>query len=218
MNFYQTFIKNNNLFRSILIILLTTFVFILLYEFVYDGTIPVKSTIDNKYYKVRRGADMLTKSNNLAIINIKLNYLVNSLKEDLLNNKTTIPKNKIEDVNRLIYNWGDGIDIKEIGNFESDAAYVLNKRNMSFCLRASPMGGQLEDINILTYVAIHEISHIMSIETGHGDEFTNNMIYLLNYSKTLKPTDSRIVPFYIDINNTDDNSNFCGVEINGSPT
>lgn len=207
----KNIISNNKLFNTFFTILLSIFICYLLYNYVYDGTIYIKSGIDGKSYKVRRGFDMQKKADNLAIINLKLNYLVQTLKNDTRYNNQS-------NVKRLINNWGDGIDIKEIGNFETDAAYVINKKNMSFCLRTSPIGGKLEELNKLTYVAIHEISHIMSEEIGHGDEFTDNMKFLLDYSKTLNPSDSRITPFYIDISTTNDHTAFCSVEIGNSPT
>ena len=61
---------------------------------------------------------------------------------------------------------------------ESDAAYVINKQYMSFCLKnfcnESECEVSLETVNLLTYVGIHELSHIMSNEIGHGDEFKTN--------------------------------------------
>ena len=36
------------------------------------------------------------------------------------------------------------------------------------------------DENTLTFVAIHELAHIMTKSIGHGDDFWNNMRYLLS--------------------------------------
>jgi len=50
-------------------------------------------------------------------------------------------------------------------------SYSVNKgEELSFCLR-SKKTGELHDINLLTYVGIHEISHIACPEIGHGDLF-----------------------------------------------
>jgi ABC-type multidrug transport system fused ATPase/permease subunit len=122
---------------------------------------------------------------------------------------------------RLIDNWSDDISIKEIGLMETDAAYVIDKHNMSFCLRTSPSGGNLESLNLLTYVAIHEQAHVMSIEIGHGNEFNANFKYLLNYAKTLKyinPLTNQEEAMYVPIEpaSNEADSNFCGVHISSN--
>lgn len=180
------------------------------YVYVYDGTELFTSKIDNKKYKVRRGNDAQFKADLLALINIKLNSIVSSLKNDnslLLN----------EDVQRLIRKWDSGISIKEIGNMESDAAYVINKKHMSFCLHEKPNGGSYPDKNLMTYVGIHELSHIMSKETGHGKEFIKNFQFLLNYAKNTNyfdPTIHQWLPVYSPLNN--DIENYCGVSLENS--
>jgi hypothetical protein len=174
---------------------------------VFDGTISKMSTVDNKYYNVRKGPDLLTRVNNLAIINLKLGIIVESLSNDprYVNNST---------VQRLVNKWGYGVSIKEIGRFERDAAYVLDKSSMSFCLRKSPIGGELESLNILTYGAIHELAHIMSIEIGHDKEFQANFKFLIDYSKTLtfnNPLTNEREPIYTEL--SDEDSAYCGVKI-----
>jgi hypothetical protein len=177
------------------------------YTFIFDGTISVMSNIDNEYYNVRKGPDLLTRVNNLAMINLKLNIIVESLSKD-------IKYNNFIPVQRLVNKWNYGVSIKEIGRFETDAAYVLDKSSMSFCLRKSPAGGELESLNILTYGAIHELAHIMSIEIGHDKEFQNNFRFLINYSKLLtfmNPLTGQIENVYTQLRS--DESAYCGVNI-----
>ena len=203
---------NINEFNITFLILIIIYI---CYEFIYDGTENYESSIDGKCYKVRRGdSELQQKVDNLAIINLKLNTIVKSLDQSEYSH--------LENVIRLIKNWNKGVSIKEIGLMEDDAAYVIDKHKMAFCLRTSPKGGDLESLNLLTYVAIHELSHVMSIETDHGEEFKNNFKFLLNYAKTVEyinPLTLQKEYIYVSINPQENkkDSNFCGVEIsNGS--
>lgn len=171
------------------------------YNFFYDGTEHFLSTVDNKLYKVREPNKQL-KANLLAVLNSKLNIITFSLKND--------PKyNKQQNVLRLINNWDSGVTMKEVGRLESDAAYVINKKHMSFCLKDFN-SLDLPDVNLLTYVGIHELSHIMSDEVGHGDEFKLNFKFLLDYSKGLKYNGDQL---YISLNQIKTPDNYCGVSI-----
>jgi hypothetical protein len=195
-------------------IVILAFVFFIRYF--YDGTEPFKSTIDNKSYKVRAGENSQLKADLLAFINLKLNILVDSLSKES-RYSGNVP------VQRLIENWNRGVSIKEIGYLESDAAYVINKQDMSFCLQDSPEPGarvkttSFADTNLITYVAIHELAHIMSRETGHGSEFVENFQFLLDYSKNISyknPFTGKTEPLYspyTKVPNTADN--FCGVKL-----
>ena len=200
----------NSLYTVVLIL-----VIILFHRYIYDGTEYLKSTIDSQYYKVRPGEYQQQKVNFLAMLNNKFTILVNAL------NKDPLYTNDIA-VQRLITNWENGISIKEIGNMENDAAYVINKQAMSFCLQDSPnLGGNIknkniEDTNLITYVGIHELAHCMSDESGHGSEFIKNFDFLLNYSKDLTYTDpftNKIAPLYIQLNQLNTSDNYCGVAL-----
>jgi hypothetical protein len=210
---------NKKLLKNVLYGLLIVAAVILFNKYFYDGTQPFRSTIDNRDYKVRLDNNSQLKANLLAFINLKLNILVKALADD--------PKYKnSEPVQRLIYNWNKGISIKEIGYMESDAAYVINKQDMAFCLQDGPnkrdptKTTKFSDTNLITYVAIHELAHIMSDETGHGSEFVNNFGLLLDYSQNItytnpftNKTETLYTPFK-QVTGTSDN--FCGVKLQNS--
>ena len=198
--------------NELIFVLVSILVIYIFYIFVYDGTTTFFCSINQEYYKIRRGPDAEQRVKNLALIKLKLETIVKTLQNDSR-------FNSFESVKRLIRNWNIGITIKEIGLLENDAAYVIDKLNMSFCLRKSPSGGELESLNLLTYVAIHELAHVMSIETGHSTEFQENFKFLLEYSKTLifnNPIDGISDPLYVTINPQSEDSAFCGVEITPS--
>ena len=183
---------------------------IIFYKYIYDGTDYIKSNIDNKYYRVRSTKGKEEKADLLAIMNTKLNLIVNTLsKSEHLSNGN---------IQRLIQNWNKGVSIKEIGKMESDAAYVINKQYMSFCLPENT-SKTLDNLNLMTYVGIHELAHIMSNETGHGDEFIQNFEFLLNHAKTLNyydPIIKKEIPIYIQLNKLNTADNYCGVSLQNS--
>jgi hypothetical protein len=201
-------------FKKIFLIILIILLCVLYYHYFYDGTTYVKSSLDGNYYKVRSEENNQHKADLLSIIYIKLNLIVNTLRDDT-KYKNTVP------VKRLVSNWDKGISIKEIGKMESDAAYVINKKHMSFCLQNKPNNNDkniktFEDINLMTYVGIHELAHIMSDEIGHGNEFISNFEFLLDYSKQLTYFDKLLnknMPVYIQLNKLNTADNYCGVPL-----
>ena len=141
--------------KKVIYFLLGAASLVLFYKFIYDGTTEIKSTLNGKYYKVSKeqNADLL------ALLDIKFNTIINSLKNSKYASEPS--------VQRLVSNWNRGVSIKEIGRMESDAAYVINKQYMSFCLPKETIKS-VDGLNLMTYVGIHELSHIMSVEIGHG--------------------------------------------------
>lgn len=210
--------KDKKSLLSLIYVLLAVLVFLIFKNYVFDGTIEQLSSIDSKMYKVRSGQDPQKRADLLAFINMKLSILVNTLSAD--------PRYSSDpDVQRLVNNWNKGVSIKEIGNMESDAAYVINKQYMSFCLQDSPEPGKplkntnIEDTNLITYVGIHELAHIMSIETEHGSEFIRNFQFLLNYAQNItytNPFTKVTEKLYIPLNDLKTADNYCGVELKKS--
>jgi hypothetical protein len=208
--------KNEKILLNFLICVIVLLIIIINYTYVYDDTDWFTSTIDNKKYKIRSGPENVKqiKSNLLANLLNKLNFIVESLSKE-----TT----KSDAVNRLITNWQKGIVIKEIGSMEPEAAYVINKQYLSICLKnfcdsinCKEDYSSLDNINLLTYVGIHEMGHIMSDEVGHGDEFKTNFKFLLDYSKNLKSYDPILkneYPIYIELKKLNTPNTYCGVSI-----
>ena len=196
--------------KTPILILLGVIGIIMFYKYIYDGTDYIKSNIDGKSYRVRSSKGKEEKADLLAIMHTKLNLIVNSLK-----NSTYSTNGNIQ---RLVQNWEKGVSIKEIGKMETDAAYVINKQYMSFCL-PEDTAKTIDNLNLMTYVGIHELAHIMSNETGHGDEFIQNFEFLLNYAKTLEYNDpilKKKMPLYIQLNKLNTADNYCGVSLTNS--
>ena len=89
-------------------------------------------------------------------------------------------------------------------------AYSENKgEKIAFCLNTTKQGDTLIDINTLTFVALHELSHIMTESIGHKQDFWQNFKFLLQNAKTsgiYDPVDYKKAP-----------QQYCGMTINDNP-
>jgi len=90
-------------------------------------------------------------------------------------------------------------------------AYSENKgEKVAFCLnRKKPDNDDMIDVNTLTFVAIHELSHIMTKSIGHKSDFWENFKFLLENAKDAKihtPVDYKKSP-----------QEYCGMKIHDNP-
>jgi hypothetical protein len=90
-------------------------------------------------------------------------------------------------------------------------AYSENKgEKVAFCLNQDKKNDNvLIDEHTLTFVAIHELSHIATKSIGHKSDFWENFKYLLEKAKEAKihePRDYKKTP-----------QDYCGMTINDSP-
>lgn len=89
-------------------------------------------------------------------------------------------------------------------------AYSENKgEKIAFCLNTTKEGNRLIDINTLTFVALHELSHVATESVGHTQEFWQNFKWVLQNAKEAKiynPVDYKKSP-----------QEYCGMKINDNP-
>jgi hypothetical protein len=65
-------------------------------------------------------------------------------------------------------------------------SYSINKgQNIIFCLRSKDASQTLIDKNILIFVALHELAHVMTVSVGHTSEFWENFRFLLAHAITM---------------------------------
>lgn len=111
-------------------------------------------------------------------------------------------------VDNIIKNY-DPTLIKENPPTNSDTAYVINKGDeFVLCLR-DKQTKQLHDLDILKFVALHELTHIGSIEMGHEHEFWGNFSWFLKYlnkAGLYQPTDYKKEPVI-----------YCGLKVSNNP-
>lgn len=91
-------------------------------------------------------------------------------------------------------------------------AYSENKgEKIALCLNKNKKKGEDEliDLNTLTFVALHELSHIMTKSVGHKQEFWENFKFLLENAKKAQvynPVDYNKYP-----------SEYCGMTLSDNP-
>jgi len=89
-------------------------------------------------------------------------------------------------------------------------AYSENKgEKIAFCLSKTKESTTLIDVNTLTFVSIHELSHVMTKSVGHKQEFWQNFKFLLENAKAAN--------IYVPVDYKKKPQNYCGMTITDSP-
>jgi hypothetical protein len=114
-----------------------------------------------------------------------------------------------ERVKRLVKKFNPN-KIHETLPTSEHTAYSENKgEKLAFCLNKNTSNKKLIDINTLTFVASHELAHIMTVSIGHKPEFWKNMKFLLENAVEIK--------IYNPVNYEKENAIYCGDEITNNP-
>ena len=159
----------------------------------------VTSTKDGRKYKVRKLPDKLDAANKLAHISAELTRLV----EHVYTN------DKDKDGVQQLKDKFNSRNITENTPGGQYTAYSVNKgEELSICLRNVSDNIFIND-NLIFFVSIHEMAHVMTDEVGHTTKFWDNMRYLLEQSEQLG--------FYIPEDYSKTPQNYCGQEINSTP-
>ena len=165
-------------------------------------TTKVRSRIDGQEYRVRDLPDKQNAADMLARLRLNLSTLTDSLSQ-------TFPHKK--QVQRLVQNFrADPNRFFESTPDAEHTSYSVNKgESVHFCLRQRDGSEQLVDSNVMMFVALHEMAHMITESIGHEPEFWNNFGWLLREAESrnlYKPTDFKSQPV-----------TYCGVQITDSP-
>ncbi len=155
---------------------------------------------DGNVYCVREREKLELAANLLAEVTQKMKDMVAYMKKTHPEDPRTI---------RLV----DGFNPKKVSETLPTSeltAYSENKgEKLAFCLNTTKEGTRLIDINTLTFVALHELSHIATESIGHKQEFWQNFKFLLENAKAAgiyNPVDYKKNP-----------KEYCGMKINDNP-
>lgn len=114
----------------------------------------VKSTVDNKFYIVRKNKKTEQKNaDKLAKVNIKINQLINSLSNS--KHKQILKETKLR--------------LRESST--NEVGYTLNKEEIGLCIE--------DNDNALFFITVHELAHVITPEYGHTEKFWKNFEILL---------------------------------------
>jgi hypothetical protein len=155
---------------------------------------------DGNRYCVREREKLELAANLLASVTEKMKNMVEYMKKTHPEDPRTI---------RLV----EGFNPKKISETLPTSeltAFSENKgEKLAFCLNTTKQGDKLIDINTLTFVALHELSHIMTESIGHKQEFWQNFKYLLENAKT--------AGIYDPVDYKKNPQQYCGMSINDNP-
>ena len=170
------------------------------YEHLSNEVTYVKSNIDNNEYLVRNLKDKDNAANMLAKLRMKLEKICEIMKKNNPNDENVIRMNQRFNPD----------NITESGKNNQYTSYSVNKgEKIVFCIRQKDENESMVDENTLTFVAIHELAHIMTKSVGHTKEFWNNFKTLLKVA-----IESNL---YIKENYSKDPKEYCGISVSDSP-
>lgn len=158
------------------------------------------SEVDGEKYCVRERSKMGLAANLLANVTQKCKELV-------LYCGKKYPDD--ENVQRLVQKFNPTKIMETLPTSEF-TAYSENKgEKIAFCLEKNKGKTKLIDLNTLTFVAIHELAHIMTKSEGHKQEFWQNFKFLLENAKEAK--------IYDPVDYKNEPKDYCGMKITDNP-
>jgi hypothetical protein len=167
------------------------------------AVVNVKSNVDGQTYKVRDMPDKQAAADLIARVRLRMKKLYLHL-ESAYPDKPQVQQllqNFRPDPERLLESTPD----------EEHTSFSVNKgQRVHLCLRQRQGGNEtLVDENIMIFVAIHEMAHMITKSIGHEPEFWNNFGWLLREAEKIgvyQYQDFKAQPV-----------SYCGVEITDQP-
>ena len=166
-------------------------------------TVSVRSSVDGNTYLVRDMPDKQEAADLLARVRQRMQKLYNYL-------IATYPE-KLQ-VKQLRQNFKpDPSRISESTPDAEHTSYSVNKgESVHLCLRQRQGNNEsLVKENVMTFVALHEMAHMITTTIGHGPDFWNNFGWLLKISE------EQGIYTYEDFSAHP--VSYCGVKITDSP-
>ena len=124
-------------------------------------------------------------------------------------------------VNHMIAMYPDDADVKRLHrNFDKNSisegspesnytSYSVNKgEKIVLCLRQKDEAKSFVEKNVLLYVSIHELAHLMTEEVGHTPKFWTNFKFLL--------TEAVDIGIYKKVDYSQHPADFCGIKVSSS--
>lgn len=165
--------------------------------------VEIQSSIDGRTYKVRDLPDKQRAADLLASVRQKIANLYMALR-DKFPNKPQVRQwvqNFTPDPSRFLESTPDA----------EHTSYSVNKgEKIHLCLRQREgQNESLVDENVMVFVALHEMAHVVTPSLGHGPDFWNNFGWLLKQAEAngiYKYQDFKAHPV-----------SYCGLHITDSP-
>jgi len=181
------------------IFILIIIIFIKLFYIDDNNLVIIKSKKDEDFHLVQDLPKKKIAADLMAEIKNRIEKLIKYL-------QITYPDNT--DIKRLTIKYEED-NIRETNINDNGTSYSIDKgEEIHLCLR-DKKSLELHKINILMFVTIHELAHIMSKSYGHNEEFNKNFIFLLKNS--IK------IGIYKNVDYSKNQTKFCGMNVNSNP-
>jgi hypothetical protein len=192
------------LLTIICLLVIIVFVNILYKRKFYDVSLQ-KSTLDNDFYLVKNTSDKQTSANILS----ELSNKIQRLNTYLYKNKDTDTMIRYKPYIIKLNSRLRKTIICENADTSKYTSYTINKgEKIAFCLHSKKYPYKFHDINLITYVALHEISHIACPEIGHTDLFKEIFAFITQIAIDIgiyRYENFKIYP-----------KEYCGIDVNDS--
>lgn len=174
---------------------------VILYSYVrnqYAEVDLVRSKVDGRNYLVRRLPDRQQAADLLATLSRELCRVIR-------HTKAKYPKHK--GIARLYKNY-DPENVSEGGTETGYTSYSVNKgEKIVMCIRQKG-NDEFVGTNVLLYVAIHELAHLMTKGMGHTEKYWDNFRFLLKEAVE--------IGVYKKVDYTRHPKKYCGITISSS--
>lgn len=223
------FIKNLPI-TQILIASIVLLIFVIAIKLTTDTTV-IKSSFDGEHYNVigcfdnsKEAADLMARVNSIVLdfLNyLKDKYEINkvSINDNMrtttfggsagnsFNSSRSKPTQII--IERILTNYNPEVIYENQPTGKDGTSYTLDKGSkLVLCLRDKKTK-QLHDIDILVFVALHEVAHMGNETWGHDDKFWQTFKFLLQEARLAgihQPKDYALHPVV-----------YCGLPIDYNP-
>ena len=192
------------MYSDTLVIVMIVFIIIISYRIYLNSDYfqlkCIISSVDGEKYCVREQKMLKSAANHLATVNGNMKEIVSHCKKKFSDQ---------ENVTRLVKGFNPKTIVETLPTSKY-TAYSENKgEKLAFCLNTQKGGNKLIDINTLTFVAIHEMSHIATKSIGHTPEFWDNFKFFL--------TEAEKLDIYTPIDYEKKPEQYCGMTISHNP-
>lgn len=192
--------NNTSIVITVIVIVIILYIIKNFYDSDYYNLKCIISNVDGQTYCVRERDKLQLAADLLAKVNKKCKDLVIYVGNKHSNDP---------DMMRLVKKFNPTKIMETLPTSEF-TAYSENKgEKVAFCLNTTKEGNKLIDLDTLTFVAIHELAHIMTESEGHKQVFWQNFKKLLVAAKEgniYEPKDYKKEP-----------KEYCGMTISDNP-
>lgn len=192
--------RNDVSFADVFVLIIMT---VILLMYLYNNTAEVelvRSSVDGRLYLVRSLPNKKEAANILAHLNEDLDRLVKHVMAKYGKKRKGVV---------FLYNNFDPDNLSEGGVEHGYTSYSVNKgEKIVMCVRQKNSDNEFVDPNVLKYVAIHELAHLMTHDVGHPQSFWDNFAFLLR--------EAMAIGIYERVDYARHPKEYCGIKITSS--